>query len=155
MKTENFWERVLVEVASNSIKSIIVICVSAFAVVIAAIYNPLIDIVNKFVPKTILVLLPLTLLILLIISVAYIFYLRKKLGVELKQSLGVYWDKDLNTYCPACKKLLGNYAYYPTHTNQMPGFKCVNCKEVIRMSNGKNIFMGIDEAKEFVKNLFK
>lgn len=155
MKIENLWEKIVIEAASNSIKSLVVICLSALGVVLISVFNPLAEILNENVPKSILLLLPLSLLLLLLLSVLYIFYLHKKLKIELKQALGVYWDKNLNTYCPSCKKLLSNYAYYEAGIKNYPGFKCINCKDVIRISDGKNVFLNLEEAKEIVKNLFE
>ena len=154
MESDSLWEKIVIETASNSIKSLVVICLSALGVVLVSVYNPLVDLYFANVPKSILLLLPLSLLLLLILSVSYIFYLRKKLKVELKQALGVYWDKELNPYCPSCKKLLGNYAYYEAGRKHSPGYKCINCNDVIRISDGEKMFLGIGEAREIVKNLF-
>jgi|ERR1035437_701987 hypothetical protein len=155
MKIENFWEKVLVEVGSNSIKSIIVIILTALMVLLAAIYNPLLAVIKKYVPLTILFILLLSLIILLLISFFYILHLRRMLKSELKSALGVYWDKNLNPYCPSCKKYLGNYAMYPTADYKYyPGFKCISCKDVIRLSDGIDIFMDFEEAKKRIENLF-
>ena len=154
MKIDNFWEKIVIETSSNSIKSLVVICLSALSVVLISVYNPLAEIYFSKVPKSILLLLPLSLLLLLILSVSYIVYLRKKLRIELKQALGVYWDRDLNPYCPSCKKLLSNYAYYEAGRKHLPGFKRINCKDVVRLSEGEKMFLSIEEARDIVKSLF-
>ena len=122
MKSDSLWEKIVIETASNSIKSLVVICLSALGVVLISVYNPLAEIYSAKVSKSIQLLLPLSLLLLLLISVSYIIHLRKKLKIELKQALGVYWDKELNVYCPSCKKLLSNYAYYEAGRKFSPGF---------------------------------
>ena len=154
MKSDELWEKILIETISNSIKSLVVICLSALGVVLVSIYNPLSKILVENVPQTILLFLLLSLLMLLVASTLYIISLRKKIKSGLKQALNVYWDKDLNTYCPSCKKLLSNYGFYQLGLKNHPGFKCVNCKEIITMSDGKEIFMSLAEAKEIAQNLF-
>jgi hypothetical protein len=72
----------------------------------------------------------------------------------LKLALGVYWDRKYYPYCPSCKKPLSNYAFYQTYGNhRSPGFKCINCKEIVRMSNGADMFLSIEQAKAVVENI--
>jgi hypothetical protein len=77
------------------------------------------------------------------------------LANKLFSICGVYWDKDFNPHCPSCQKLLSNYAFYVTDaSHSSPGFLCVNCKNVIRLSDSEKIFMNIDEAKEKAKAFY-
>lgn len=50
MKIENIWEKIVIEAASNSIKSLVVICLSALGVVLVSVFNPLTEILNENVP---------------------------------------------------------------------------------------------------------
>ena len=112
MKTENIWEKIIIETTSSSIKSLVIISLSALGVVLLEVYNPLAEIYSSKVSITIQLLLPLSLLLLLILSISYNYHLYKTLKNKLEFSCGIYWDKYLNPYCPSCKKNLGNYAFY-------------------------------------------
>lgn len=151
MKKDDLWEKIVIETASNSIKSLVVICLSALGVVLISVYNPLAEMYFAKVPKTILLLLPLSLLLLLLLSVSYIIFLRKKLKINLHRALGAYWDNQLNTYCPSCKNLLTNYAFYETIRNYEPGYKCIHCKETVHLSDGSKCFLSYEEAVNIIK----
>ena len=94
----------------------------------------------------------LILLAIIIVLLSYILILHYK--HRLKFILGAYWDKELNPYCPSCKKPLSNYGHYSAGRKNFPGLKCIGCKEVIRLSDGNKICLTIEEAKEIVKKLF-
>jgi hypothetical protein len=87
-----------------------------------------------------------------IVLFSYILILHYK--HRLKFSLGAYWDKELNPYCPSCKKPLSNYGLYSAGRKNYPGLKCIECKEVIRLSDGNKICLTIEGAQEIVKKLF-
>ena len=154
MKSDGLLEKIVIETTSNLIKSLVVVCLTAFGVILVTVYNPLTEILNTIVPKATLLLLLLSLILLLLLSVSYIVYLNKKLKNKLRQALGVYWDKEFNPYCPSCKNLLGNYAFYTAGTKMRPGFKCISCSDVVRMSDGENMFLALEEAKEIIKIKF-
>lgn len=104
--------------------------------------------------KEFLLIVSLMLLSTSVLLFSRVIRLRKRLKNDLIQAVGVYWDKNLNTYCPSCKKLLSNYAFYLIGSKYVPGFKCISCNDVIHMSDDEKIFLKIEEAREIVKDLF-
>jgi len=144
------------ELKIGTTKELLAILVPALVTMLVTVWisiqDPLADIVLEKVPRSVLVLLPIVMLLLLALAGLYIFHLRRKLKPKLRIALGVYWDRELNPYCPSCQKLLGNYAFYPAGLKKgSPGFKCVSCKEIIRLSGDEKIFMTFDEARDYLK----
>ena len=70
--------------------------------------------------------------------------------LKLQKHFGLLWDDELNVHCPACRKLLSNYAYYQTNDGEaFPGFTCINCNNsLLRISDEQQIFMTLEEAKD-------
>lgn len=152
---KSIWEQILVRTTSSLIVSSIISLLSIIVIIWLSIKDPLSQLIYNNVPKTILLLLPLVLFLLLSLSIVYIIYLRKKIKKNLFSAFGVYWDKDLNVYCPSCKTMLSNYAFYESGRKHHPGFKCIKCNSVVRLSDDEHIFMKYDEAKERIKNNIK
>lgn len=149
---KNFLEQVLIKTTSSLIVTLITSLLSILVVIFLAIKDPLSQIIYSNVPKTILLLTPFILLILFIFSILYINHLRKKLKKNLFSAFGVYWDKNLIPYCPSCKTILSNYGFYSGGRKNYPGFICIKCDSVIRLSDVEKIFMSYEEAKEKLKN---
>lgn len=152
--------KIIDQLKTISITTILTVLVSGLVTMLVTIWlsirDPMADIVISTVPKSVVVILPLLLLSSLILAVSYIFYLRNKLKDKLFISFGIYWDNNLNPYCPTCQKLLSNYALYKDASgHSRPGLFCINCKHVVRISDGETIFMAIDEAKDKLQRLRK
>lgn len=148
------------EIKKISLTAIITILITSILTTIVtawiAVQDPLSELVLENVPKSIIILLPLLLLVLLVIALVYIYLIKKKDKLNLFKGLGVYWDSDYNPHCPHCKSLLSNYANYETGFNKYkPGYKCINCKVIIHLSDGSNKFLTYNEAITLIKTKLK
>lgn len=151
---ENFWEQVSIKVTSSLIVSVVTFLVTITIVILISIYDPLKNILEQYVSISVLIILLLILIIFLLLSSTYIFYLRKQLKPHLIITFGVYWDNKCNPYCPSCKTLLTNYAFYSSGHRYLPGMKCISCDKVISFSDESDLFHKLDEAKQIVQDIF-
>lgn len=152
---ENFWEQVRIRVTSSIVVTTITSIFSILIIVLISIYDPFTKILQKYISFSILIVLLLVLFVALILSLIYIIYLKKKLKPSLIKSLGVYWDEELNPYCPSCKTLLSNYAYYGNGSKHHPGMKCIACDKLIQFSDESKIFYELGEARSIVQGIIK
>lgn len=60
---------------------------------------------------------------------------------------GVYWDEHHTPYCPSCLKPLTNYGNWQYGGW---GFKCVSCKDTVRMHNDEGRVLELAEAKRLL-----
>ena len=94
-------------------------------------------------------------IMILLLSITLFYLILHK--SKLKLALGTLWDEKFNPYCPNCKKPLTNYGEYEFNKVYSPGYWCMNCKEVIRLYDEENKYLGISDAKKIIKekNLLK
>ena len=151
---ENFWEQVFIKVTSNIIVSLVTFLVTIAIVILISIYDPLKNILAQYLSISVLIVLLLILIILLGLSITYISFLRKQLKPSLIIVFGIYWDKKCNPYCPSCKTLLTNYAFYSSGNRHLPGMKCISCDKVIHFSDEFDLFHKLGEARKIVQEIF-
>lgn len=150
---KDFWGEVFTKVFSNVIVSIIISIITIVFFIIISIYDPFKKLVEENIPVSSLIIIIFILLISLISSIMYVGSLKKKLSQKLKSILGVYWDKELNIYCPSCKSMLTNYAFYDTGRKHEPGIKCIKCNQILHFSDEKKRFYDLGEAKQIVRSI--
>jgi|APLow6443716910_1056828.scaffolds.fasta_scaffold75905_1 hypothetical protein len=151
---ENFWEQVFIKVTSSLIVSLITSILTIVVIILISIYDPLKIIIKENVSLTVLIIFILILILLLALSTIYVFYLRKQLKPNLITAFGVYWDNNVNAYCPSCKTMLTNYAFYDTGRKHQPGIKCISCEKLIHFSDENKRFYDLGEAKQIVQEIF-
>lgn len=150
----SFWEKVLVNVTSNVIVSLLIALLSVVTVIFISIYDPLHRIIEKNVPISTLLILILVLFVLLILCLSYIVSIKRKAKLNLRIALGAYWDKELNPYCPSCKTMLTNYGVYETLRKFERGMECISCKKIIFFGDEAEQCYDLNKARKKVSELF-
>ena len=88
-----------------------------------------------------------TLLTAVLLETALVIYFLRKSRKQLTPRFGVLWSKDQAPHCPACSKPLGRFARFKRGGW---GFWCVQCKQVVAMSDDTGRRLELAEAKQLL-----
>jgi len=138
-----------------SISVLLTMLVTALLTTIGIIWlyiqNPLVNILNERVPKSLLLLLAAVLLLLLLTAAAYIFYLRRKIKnpleeYEFDEKVGIlHSPKDNLNYCTTCFHN-GIKSPLKAHAN---GWECMNkdCGKIYKIPEKKSEYEAFYPSK--------
>jgi hypothetical protein len=123
---------------------------------IGAIYQDILpilypEVIQKLPKEVFLKITTLAILLFVLSSVlSFIFYI--KLKNKLIPKFGVLWDKNKETYCPACRIPLSHYVTWKSDNPKdigMKAFECTRCDKRIFLAHNGDV-IELDDARNML-----